>query len=53
MTTNLLPGEMEAASGQVLPDKQAVAWTARLLGDTWLLLIICELLEGTRRFGEI
>jgi DNA-binding HxlR family transcriptional regulator len=30
-----------------------VTWTARLLGDTWLLLIICELLEGTKRFGEI
>jgi DNA-binding HxlR family transcriptional regulator len=53
MTNNLLSGEKVATSGQELPDKQAVAWTARLLGDTWLLLIICELLEGTRRFGEI
>src|SRR4051794_4176119 len=53
MTNNLLSGEKAATSGQELPDKQAVARTARLLGDTWLLLIICELLEGTRRFGEI
>jgi DNA-binding HxlR family transcriptional regulator len=40
-------------SGAAKVDKIAVARSARLLGDTWLLLIICELLEGTRRFGEI
>ncbi|MDB5081337.1 MAG: Transcriptional regulator, HxlR family [Chloroflexi bacterium] len=54
MTKKLLSGEKEQpASGQVIPEKEAVAWTARLLGDTWLLLIICELLDGTKRFGEI
>ncbi len=40
-------------SEQTLPDKAAIIWAARMLGDTWLLLIIRELLEGTRRFREI
>ena len=53
MPEDLLSGENNHAGGLVLPDKKAVAWTARLLGDTWSLLIICELLEGTKRFGEI
>ena len=45
------PGNSQISKEQV--DKKAVALSARLLGDTWLLLIICELLEGTKRFGEI
>ncbi len=53
MANNLLSGETMPIPGRFLVDKDAVAWTARLLGDKWLLLIICELLEGTRRFGEI
>lgn len=30
-----------------------VAITARLLGDPRKILIVCELLQGTRRFGEL
>lgn len=45
------PGEISLSADRV--DKDAVARTARLLGDTWSLLIICELLEGVKRFGEI
>jgi len=47
------PGVSSSGAAKVEVDKIAVARSARLLGDTWLLLIICELLEGTRRFGEI
>ena len=53
MPDNLLSGEIAQSSLSSWPDKAAVAWTARLLGDTWLLLIICELMEGKKRFGEI
>ncbi len=56
MAKNSLAGVAKPGDGPILADKvdkNAVARTARLLGDTWLLLIICELLEGTRRFGEI
>lgn len=34
-------------------DKKAIALAAELLGDRWLLLIIGELLEGTKRFSQI
>ncbi|MBN9388949.1 MAG: helix-turn-helix transcriptional regulator [Chloroflexi bacterium] len=48
-----VPLSQDSLSGKEEVDKKAVARSARLLGDTWLLLIICELLEGTKRFGEI
>lgn len=51
LAEEMQPGDTPLSVNKV--DKNAVARTARLLGDTWLLLIICELLEGTRRFGEI
>lgn len=54
MPDNLLSGKKKQTSNnQFLLDKAAVKWAAELLGRTWLLQIICELLEGTRRFGEI
>lgn len=34
-------------------NKAAIMRAAQLLGDTWLLLIIRELVEGTKRFGEL
>ncbi len=34
-------------------DKQAIAKAAHMLGDTWALLIVSELLGGTKRFSEI
>lgn len=34
-------------------DKRAMELSAGLLGDTWLLLIIAELFEGTKRFSQI
>jgi DNA-binding HxlR family transcriptional regulator len=43
----------DACLDQLLLDKTAILRAARLLGDTWLLLIIRELLEGTRRFGQL
>ena len=30
-----------------------IANTARLVGDTWTLLIVRDLLEGCKRFGEL
>lgn len=53
MAESLLAGEIVEIPNALWPDKEAVAWTARLLGDTWLLLIICELMDGKKRFGEI
>ncbi len=38
---------------QDMLDKNALVRAARLLGDTWALLIIRELLDGTKRFGEV
>lgn len=34
-------------------DKKATALAAGLLGDSWLVLIISELLEGTKRFSQV
>lgn len=34
-------------------DKKAIVRAAHMLGDTWSLLIVSELLNGSRRFGEI
>jgi DNA-binding HxlR family transcriptional regulator len=34
-------------------ERKAIVRATKLLGDTWMLLIIRELLDGTRRFGEI
>lgn len=34
-------------------DKKAIGLAACVLGDTWSLLIVSELLEGTKRFGQL
>src|SRR5689334_1574234 len=38
---------------QSVLNKEAIVLAATLVGDTWLLLIINELLDGTKRFGQI
>ena len=34
-------------------DKTAIARAAKLLGDTWALLILSELMDGYKRFGAL
>ncbi len=36
-----------------VPDHCPIARTARLIGDTWTLLIVRDLMRGHRRFGEL
>ena len=38
--------------GEYLPDKLAEV-TIKMLGDRWKVLIIQNLLDGTKRFGEL
>ncbi|GAB4415686.1 MAG: helix-turn-helix domain-containing protein [Anaerolineae bacterium] len=35
------------------PDRCPIARTARLIGDTWTLLIVRDLMRGHKRFGEL
>jgi DNA-binding HxlR family transcriptional regulator len=35
------------------PDNCPIAQTARLIGDTWTLLIVRDLMRGCKRFGEL
>lgn len=44
---------MEHVSNEATCDKAAIIRATRLLGDMWALLIIRELLNGKKRFGEI
>jgi len=44
---------MTRTQDKVMLDKRAIARAAHMLGDTWALLIISELINGSRRFGEI
>ncbi len=43
----------QARDNQLDLDKTAIVQAARMLGDTWFLLIIRELLDGKKRYGEI
>ncbi len=36
-----------------IPDHCPIARTARLIGDTWTLLIVRDLMRGHKRFGEL
>lgn len=45
----MVAGARAHAGRQVCP----VARAARLLGDTWTLLIVRDLADGARRFGEL
>jgi len=53
MSRNLAPVEKPECIEADTLDKNALVRAARLLGDTWALLIIRELLDGTKRFGEV
>lgn len=35
------------------PESCPIARTARLIGDTWILLIVRDLIGGSKRFGEL
>lgn len=35
------------------PDRCPIARTAALVGDTWTLLIVRDLMSGCKRFGEL
>lgn len=35
------------------PDRCPIARTAALIGDTWTLLIVRDLMRGHKRFGEL
>lgn len=43
----------QESDNQLYLDKIAIVQAARMLGDTWFLLIIRELLDGKKRYGEI